>query len=129
MRSLSTLLLGALLVTACKGADGAAGPQGPQGPPGPVGPAGPVNRVEVTGIVGASRTATLTLPTSAFENNRLPAVSCYISDTRQTWLAVAYVPTSSSSAYCGLTGIGTATPALSAINVPSGWYFYLIAIF
>jgi hypothetical protein len=60
-------------------------------------------------------------------NNRVPVVACYISDTRQTWLAVAPLPGETDWRYCGLTGIGTSSPAVRLINVPTGFFYYIIA--
>ena len=126
----------ALLVTAmaCKGADGATGPQGPQGPagpqglPGPAGPAGAVNRADGTGVFGSSGAVTLTLPSGATAGGRVPAIACYISNTGQTWLAVAQIPATASGTYCGLTGIGTSTPSITFVNGTPGWFYYAIAV-
>lgn len=126
---LASLALIALI--ACKGADGATGPQGPAGPagpPGPQGPAGAVNRADASGVFGSSGSFTGLLPASATAGGRVPAISCYISSDARTWLAVAQVPSSSFATYCGLTGIGTASPGITIINGTPGWYYYLIAV-
>jgi hypothetical protein len=118
-------------IAACKGADGPTGPQGPpgvQGPPGPQGPAGAVNRADASGTFGSSGAFTGLLPASATANGRIPAISCYISSDARTWLAVAQVPPSSSGTFCGLSGIGTASPGITIVNGTPGWFFYLIAV-
>lgn len=120
-----------LAIAGCKGADGATGPQGPQGvqgPPGPQGPAGAVNRADASGTFGSSGSFTGLLPVSATANGRVPAISCYISSDARTWLAVAQVPPSSSGTFCGLSGIGTASPGITIVNGTPGWFFYLIAV-
>jgi hypothetical protein len=61
-------------------------------------------------------------------NGRVPAISCYISSDARTWLAVAQVPPSSSGTFCGLSGIGTASPGITIVNGTPGWFFYLIAV-
>lgn len=133
---LSLTILGA----GCKGADGATGPQGPagaqgaQGPQGPQGPAGPpgqpgsLNRAEVTGLIGSSGSFTGFLPADAVRNGTVPVIACYVSNDRRTWLAVAQTPSSSTATYCGITGIGTTTPGITIINVPQGWFYYIIAV-
>lgn len=126
MNRLRVMVLAAVLLAAC---EGPAGPVGPAGPPGPQGPPGSPNRVEISGPIPASRSISMNLPAEAVANGRLPGIACYISDDRRTWLSVSYVPTSSSSAYCGFTGIGSASPTLTIINVPSGWYYHLIAFY
>ncbi|HUS11682.1 MAG TPA: hypothetical protein VMZ30_14545 [Pyrinomonadaceae bacterium] len=110
------------------GPTGATGPQGPQGPPGPAGPAGAVNRADLTGTFGASGSITGVLPSGATAGGRVPAIACYVSSNAQTWLAVAHTPSSSTAPYCGLTGIGTATPGITLINGTPGWFYYLIAV-
>jgi hypothetical protein len=116
---------------ACKGADGATGPQGPvgpQGPPGPQGVAGALNRADATGVFGSSGSFTGLLPASATANGHVPVISCYISSDARTWLAVAQIPASSVAPYCGLTGIGTASPGITLINGTPGWAYYVIAV-
>ena len=125
MSRLISLLATLCLVTACGGAEG---PVGPAGPAGPVGPPGALTRVEATGLITSTRRATLALPAPAVENGKLPAVACYISNDRNTWLAVAQVPSTTADTYCGITGITSGAPALTIINVPTGYYYYLIAI-
>jgi Collagen triple helix repeat (20 copies) len=110
------------------GPTGPMGPAGPAGPPGPVGPPGSLNRADATGVFGSSGAFTGLLPAGATAGGSLPAVACYISDTGMTWLAVAQVPDSPNAPYCGLTGIGSTTPALTIINGTPGWQYYLIAV-
>ena len=100
------------------------GPAGPQGPPGPAG--GGAFRADATGTFGSSGAFTAILPPAATANGTLPAISCYVSSNGQTWLAVAQVPASSSSTYCGITGVGS-EPGITIINGTPGWQFYLIA--
>jgi hypothetical protein len=124
--------LALFVAVSCKGADGAAGPEGPQGPagpPGPVGPPGASNRAAITGSFGASGSFTGFLPVAAVAGGSLPAIACYISNDRVTWLAVAQTPSTSSATYCGLTGIGSASPGITIINGPFGWFYYLIAVY
>jgi hypothetical protein len=124
-------LVALVAFAACKGADGATGPQGPAGPagpPGPQGPAGSLNRADATGVFGGSGAFTGLLPASATAGGRVPAISCYTSSDGRTWLAVAQTPSSSFATYCGLTGIGTASPGITIINGNPGWFYYLIAV-
>jgi hypothetical protein len=37
-------------------------------------------------------------------------------------------PASSTAPFCGLTGIGTASPGITLINVTPGWNYYIIAV-
>jgi hypothetical protein len=68
------------------------------------------------------------LPASSVSGGRVPVIACYISSDGQTWLAVAQTPSVSTNSFCGLTGIGTSTPAITLINVTVGWRYYLIAV-
>ena len=97
-------------------------------PPGPVGPAGALNRADLTGTIGSSGAVTALLPPSAVAGGRVPVIACYIGSTTQTWLAVAQIPATSTGAFCGLTGIGTASPGITLINVTAGWNYYIIAV-
>ena len=114
--------------TGASGPIGPTGATGPQGPPGPVGPPGAANRADLTGLIGASGGVTGTLPAVSVAGGTVPAIACYISSNGTTWLAVAHTPSSSSLAFCGLTGIGTASPGITLINVTPGWRYYLIAV-
>jgi hypothetical protein len=125
------------IALACKGADGATGPggppgpQGPQGatgPSGPVGPPGALNRADLTGVIPASGGGSAGLPAAAVANGRVPVIACYISSDQKTWLAVAQTPSVNTIPFCGLTGIGTTTPAITIVNVTPGWFFYMIAV-
>jgi hypothetical protein len=116
----------ALFLLAC-GKEGPMGPQGPQGPQGPPGPAGAVNRADFTGTIGSNGGVSVPLPSASVANNKIPVIACYVSDTRQTWLAVAQIPSDTSLPYCGMTGIGTSTPAVTIIRVPVAYYYYIIA--
>ena len=104
------------------------GPQGPAGPPGPQGAAGAVRPVHGTGVFGASGGVTLLLPAAAVAGGRVPAIACYVSNTAVTWLAVAQIPSTGTGTYCGLTGIGSATPGITFVNGPVGWYYYAIGV-
>jgi len=126
MRS-SPMLVVALLVATMAGCKGAEGATGPVGPPGPPGPPGSVNRADLRGAFSASGSATLILPLSAVAGNTVPVISCYISDDNQTWLAVAQTPPASTDPFCGLTGIGTASPGVTIVNGPTGFFYYLVA--
>jgi hypothetical protein len=125
------MLLSLILLAACEGPLGPAGPtgpQGPQGPPGPAGPPGALNRADATGLFGPSGTFSGLLPAGATAGGSVPAIACYISNDGRTWLAVAQIPSASGDPYCGLTGIGTTTPAITIINGTPGWHYYLIAV-
>jgi hypothetical protein len=87
-----------------------------------------VNRADFTGTISASGAAFASLPSAAVSNGRVPVIACYISSDQKTWLAVAQVPSVSTASFCGLTGIGTSTPAITIINVTPGWFVYLIAV-
>lgn len=124
------LLLAALLV-GCKGSDGATGPAGPAGPVGAVGPAGAAattNRAELSGVIPANGTVNAGLPAAAVAGSKLPVIGCWVSDVGATWLQVADTPGSVSETYCGLNGIGTASPAITLVNGTPGWRFYLVAM-
>jgi hypothetical protein len=81
----------------------------------------------VPGIIGASGAFTALLPAGAVAGNRLPATACYISLDGITWLVVSDA-FSTTSAFCGLTGIGGATPGLTIIQAPVGWFYYMIVV-
>src|SRR5690348_15356989 len=83
---------GAMMFLLACGKEGPMGPQGPQGPPGPAGPQGSVNRADFTGTIGASGSVAAPLPSAAVANGRVPVIACYVSNDRQTWVAVAQVP-------------------------------------
>jgi hypothetical protein len=132
---LGCLLSLAVAATACKGGDGPVGPTGPQGPqgvqgpPGPTGPAGAVNRADFTGQFGSSGSLSAFPQAAAFAGGRLPAIACYVSSDKVTWLAVAQTPPSGSGIpFCGLTGIGSATPSVTIINGTPGWFAYVIVV-
>ena len=133
MRNLFAVLALAAVV-ACKGADGATGPQGPvgpagaSGPPGPQGAPGAVNRADASGVFNSSGSFTGLLPASATAGGRVPVIACYISNDASNWLAVAQIPASGSDTFCGLSGIGTATPGISIVNGIPGWAYYIIAV-
>jgi hypothetical protein len=70
----------------------------------------------------------LPLPASATANNSLPFIACYVSTDQRTWISVAQIPLSPDDTYCGLIGIGTATPAVSLINGTENDYYYILAM-
>lgn len=108
-----------------QGPMGPAGPTGLQGPPGPVGPKGATNFYYITGTF-TSTSFTGGLPAELIAQT-LPVTACYISDGGTTWLKVSD-SYSSTSPFCGLTGIGTSTPGLTIVNGIVGWQYYLIAV-
>lgn len=109
------------------GPAGVQGPMGPAGPQGPPGPAGSTNLAAATGVFGSSGGFTGLLPAESVAGGRLPAISCYISSNGQTWLAVAHTPTTTSgTAFCGLTGIGTHSPGVTIVNGTPGWFYYIL---
>ena len=110
-----------------QGVQGPAGPTGPQGPAGPQGPSGVVNRSEATGVFDATGTYTMTLPTASVANNRMPFVACWMSIDGRTWISVSQAPAVPGDVYCGLTGIGTATPGVTIVNGVAGWRYYVLA--
>lgn len=153
MRRMGLLVVAAMVLGACEGAQGPAGPAGPQGPLGPPGPSGPIGPAgpqgipgpqgpagsgggtdggsSVThfygqGVIGSSGGVSVALPVS-LPADALPVLSCYISSDGKTWLAIDHV--SSTGAVCGITGIGTASPAVTIIRVNPGWYWYVAIVF
>jgi hypothetical protein len=68
------------------------------------------------------------LPASSVSGGRVPVIACYVSDVGNTWLAVAQIPADEFSPFCGLTGIGGASPAIAMVNVPVGYRYYIIAV-
>jgi hypothetical protein len=84
--------------------------------------------MDVTGTIDSTRTVTLPLPQAAFPNGKLPFIACYVSVNRQTWISVAQLPLSPDDVYCGLTGVGTSTPAITLVNGTPGNYYYILAI-
>ena len=118
------LILVALLA-ACEGAAGPTGPTGATGPAGPQGPAGPGTRYTSTAIVGSSGSASIQLPAEAGTSIDPPVVSCYISDTGNTWLVVATDVGSGLS--CGLVWSNNRLN-LRVIGAPSGWLFRGVAV-
>jgi hypothetical protein len=132
----------AVAMIACKGADGATGPQGPagptgptgatgpqgpSGPPGPIGPPGALNRADATGQLTTTGINVI-LPAASVAGGRLPVIACYLSNDRVIWGAVAQTPSTSGFPFCGLTGIGTATPEVSLVNGTAGQFYYVIAV-
>lgn len=88
-----------------------------------------MNRAVSTGVFGVSGSFTGIFPAAAVAGGNIPAIACYISNDGMTWLAVAQSPSVASATFCGLTGIGTATPGITIINGPVGWFYYLIAVY
>lgn len=124
-----------LALVACSGAEGPmgpAGPQGPQGPqgiqglPGPAGPPGSLNRADFGGSLNSSGAITVFLPAASVANGKVPAIACYVSTDRQTWLAVADTP-ALGFVFCGLTGIGTSSASVTIVNGIPGEAYYIIA--
>lgn len=125
------MLLAAAAILGCKGDAGPTGPTGPQGaqgPPGAQGVPGSLNRQDYTGTIGASGSVSLLLPAASVAGGKVPVVACFISQTGATWLAVAQAPTVATWPFCGLVGIGGTGPAISLVNVPSGYSYYVIAV-
>ena len=124
-----------LALVACSGAEGPMGPAGPQGPqgaqgvqglPGPAGPPGSLNRVDFTGSLNSSGAVTVFLPPASVANGKVPAIACYVSTDRQTWLAVADTP-AFGVVFCGLTGIGTSSASVTMVDGTPGEAYYIIA--
>ncbi|MBK6486969.1 MAG: hypothetical protein IPF98_08875 [Gemmatimonadetes bacterium] len=84
--------------------------------------------MQATGRVDATGSFTMPLPAAAVANNSLPLIACYVSTDQQTWISVAQVPISASDTFCGVTGVGTASPGVTLINGIQGDYFYIVAI-
>lgn len=153
MRPMGLIVVAAMVLGACEGAQGPAGPAGPQGPLGPAGPSGPIGPAgpqgipgpqgpagsgggtgggsSVThwygqGVIGASGGVSVALPVS-LADGALPVLSCYVSADGKTWLAVDHV--SSTGSFCGITGIGTANPSVTIIEAIPGWYWYVAVVF
>jgi hypothetical protein len=127
----SLLLLALVAAIGCKGADGAMGPPGPQGQTGATGPAGPagaLNRFEASGTVASTANVFIDLPAAAVAGGRVPAIACYISADRTTWLATAQLPALTTTPYCGMIGLGTATPRISLVSTPVNYYYYVIVV-
>ncbi|MEX2530782.1 MAG: hypothetical protein WD960_08415 [Gemmatimonadota bacterium] len=121
---------------ACEGPTGPEGPQGPQGemgPPGPEGPEGPAGEgalvFSADGQIGQSGSVTVALPVEVVAGVGLPSVSCYVSSDGQTWLMIDHTPASEFSSFCGITGVATGEPGVTIINAPSGYYYWITAVF
>jgi hypothetical protein len=157
MFAVSRLVIAALFITACAGADGAAGPQGPsgqqgaqgpQGPTGPQGPAGPlgptgpggpqgpqgvpgpVNFVTSSGVLDTGGDVVVPLP--QVPATARPVVSCYITNTLAQ--PVAWVQISdgdpgdgAGNIACGLVLQNNQWNAV-LVNGPSLWFYYLVVI-
>lgn len=138
MKVRALVVMAAALTLGCKGEAGPMGPAGPAGsngatgatgPAGPAGAPGAMNRASLTGVVPASGSVSGTLPAASVAGGSLPAIGCYTSTNGQTWLAVAHTPEPGSSLpWCGLTGIGTSSPAITLVSAAPGIFFYLIAV-
>jgi hypothetical protein len=85
-----------------------------------------LNRVDFTGTLNSSGAVTVPLPAASVANGKVPAIACYVSTDRQTWLAVADTP-ALGFVFCGLTGIGTSSPSVTMVNGVSGEAYYIIA--
>jgi hypothetical protein len=79
-------------------------------------------------VIGASGIVNGLLPAASVAGGRVPVIACYISDTGETWLPVAQTPSDTTMPLCGLTVIGTTNPAITLINSPIGYRYYLIAV-
>lgn len=132
----AAIVLVILMLVGCSGAEGPMGPQGPagpqgaqgvQGPPGPAGQPGSLNRVDYTGTIDASGAVSVVLPSASVANGKVPAIACYTSSNRVTWLAVAQTPSVSGFVFCGLTGIGTTSASVTLVNGIPGYAYYIIA--
>lgn len=121
-------LLGMALVgvISCKGADGATGPAGPQGEQGPQGTPAPEGATvyTVTGSIASDGTARVDLPAMIGASGDLPALSCYISDDRVTWLAVA--EDVSAGLACGINEHGTELQVVIVGAVGFGYFYFAI---
>lgn len=84
--------------------------------------------MQATGRFDASGTFTMPLPASAVLNGSLPFIACYVSTDQKTWISVAQVPVSASDTFCGVTGVGSATPGVTVINGIEGDYYYILAV-
>jgi hypothetical protein len=84
MRKLFPIVLLALPLLACEGPMGPAGPTGPAGPQGPQGPVGPGSITYFfTGQIPNTGVGVADLPAAAGTIDKLPQVSCYLSETKE----------------------------------------------
>ncbi len=84
--------------------------------------------MDVTGTFDATGLVVMPLPSAAVANGKLPFIACYVSVDRRTWISVAQVPITPDDTWCGISGVGTSTPAISLLNGVPGQHYYLVAM-
>lgn len=84
--------------------------------------------MDVTGTFDATGLVVMPLPASAVANGKLPLIACFVSVDRRTWISVAQVPITPDDTYCAVTGVGTATPAITLVNGVTGQHYYIVAM-
>lgn len=133
MRRLAAVLGFAFVsLVACEGPMGPEGPQGPQGDPGPEGPAGQGALVlDGTGQLDVEGSGGIELPAELVDDVGLPTVSCWVSSNGEAWLSVDHSPNTEGTPFCGLTGIGTESPAVVLLSSAeySEYFFVIVVVF
>lgn len=119
-RRLAALVL-ALSVAACEGPVGPEGPQGPEGPPGPRGPAAEVDVVQAEGTIPS--TGGVAIRFAGFTLS-LATVNCWISETGQQWIKVAF--DTSTSVACGARQEGS--DLIVSMLGPAGWRYLMVVM-
>ena len=119
-----------------QGPAGAAGPQGPQGPAGPAGPAAAANRVDFTGTIPSTGGVGVSLPAASFASNRLPTVTCYVSNGVRSstgalvWFTVTQTVfgTTEANPSCAVVTLTNGTAGASLVNVVPGFSYYIVVM-
>lgn len=114
------------------GPEGPPGAQGPEGPPGPAGEDGESALVYTAqGTLDASGTGVASLPADVVEEHGPPAVSCWISSTGETWLAVDHTPRTDGWPFCAYSNPADRGPAVVIVSSSgfSGYHYFVRAMF
>lgn len=143
---LTRILLVAVLIVACKGADGSTGPQGPvgssgpqgpvgpSGPQGPVGPSGPQGPVgprgttlQLTGNTGTTGSVSRDLPLEAGSGSSLPSAVAWIqSPTSSIWIQVTDAFSTSSPFLAIVPQASGQGLTIRLVSVPSNWSYVIV---
>ena len=128
-----------VLLGGCEGKAGPVGPAGPSGTPGATGPQGPAGvgaaSFFFSGQIPASGFASVPLTASMGTIDKLPQLSCYISNVAAgPYFAVAF--DSNAQIYCGLGTNGSSSTLLAFLYSPeptsttpapyAGWYYQFV---
>ena len=137
---ITRMVLAAVFIVACKGADGSTGPQGPPGPVGPLGPVGPVGpqgpvgpigprgtTLQLTGNTGTTGIVSRDLPLEAGSGSNLPSAVAWIrSPTSTVWLQVTDAFSASSPYLVIVPQASGQGLTIQLVSVPANWSYVIV---